>query len=66
MSNSNRVLRLPEVLTVCGLSRSSIYLKIKQGGFPPPIKLGERSVGWIEEEIQDWIDQRIHEARGVD
>ena len=66
MPKSNRVLRLPEVLTVCGLSRSSIYLKIKQGGFPPPIKLGERSVGWIEEEIQDWIDQRIHEARGVD
>ena len=63
MSNLNRVLRLPEVLTVCGLSRSSVYLKIKEETFPTPIKLGERSVGWIEEEIQDWIDQRIHECR---
>ena len=66
MPNSNRVLRLPEVLTVCGLSRSAVYLKIQQGAFPPPIKLGARSVGWIEEEIQAWINQRINEARGVD
>ena len=59
MSNSNRVLRLPEVLTVCGLSRSSVYLKIQQGAFPPPIKLGARSVGWIEAVVPERSPEEI-------
>lgn len=63
MKTTNRILRLPEVVRVTGISRSSVYLKIQQGAFPPPIKLGARSVGWIEEEIQDWIDERIHDSR---
>jgi len=63
MKNTNRILKLPEVIWMSGLARSTIYLRMKEKTFPTPIKLGERSVGWIEEEIQDWIDQRIHECR---
>lgn len=46
-----RILRLPEVRTVSGLSRSSIYLRISEGLFPRPLLLGRRMVGWPEAEI---------------
>ena len=57
-------LRLPEVLRRVGLSRATVYAQIKQGSFPYPVSLGPRSVAWIDNEIQSWIDGRISAARG--
>ena len=57
------ILRLPDVIKRTGLSRSSIYLSIELGNFPPPIALGKRSVGWIESEIEDWLQQQINNSR---
>lgn len=56
-------LRLPEVKRRTGLSRSSIYLRIKTGEFPAPVKLGGRAVGWVEEEISNWARDRVLESR---
>ena len=58
------ILRLPDVKQRTGLSRSTIYLRIKEDKFPYPINLGSRAVGWIESDIDDWLDQRIAESRG--
>lgn len=60
----NRILRLPDVRKATGLSRSTIYLRIKQGEFPEPIKLSERSIGWVASEIEDWVERRIAQSRG--
>ncbi|PCJ87454.1 MAG: AlpA family transcriptional regulator [Thiotrichaceae bacterium] len=57
------ILRLPTVKERTGLSRSTIYLKVSNGTFPSPISLGERAVGWIEEEIQIWIENQIEFSR---
>lgn len=58
------ILKLPAVQSRTQLSRSTIYLKISQDAFPKPIRLGEgRAVGWIESEIQDWIEQQIAISR---
>lgn len=46
-----------------GLARSTIYKKIKENTFPKPILLGAKSVGWVENDIQEWIQQRINEAK---
>lgn len=54
-----KILRLPEVKRVTGLSRSSIYQKISDGEFPKQINLGTKSVGWIESDIQNWIADKI-------
>jgi prophage regulatory protein len=57
-------LRLKEVQTHTGLSRSSVYLRIKQGTFPKPVPLGSpHTVGWIREEIAEWCAQQIRAAR---
>ena len=56
---SYTILRLPQVKTRTGLSRSSIYAAIRNGTFPPQIQLSVRTVGWIEADITNWIEQRI-------
>ena len=55
------ILRLPSVIKLTGLSRSAIYDMIAKGDFPKQIKLTSRSSGWIETEVQSWIESRIAE-----
>ena len=55
--------RLPEVKNRTGLSRSSIYLKIKDGSFPKPIRISKRAIGWPNNVIDEWIDQRIEQSQ---
>jgi prophage regulatory protein len=57
------ILRLPDVKRSTGLSRSTIYLRISQGTFPKPVSLGGRAVGWLEAEIQEWLQRRIEASR---
>jgi prophage regulatory protein len=57
------ILRLPAVRARTGLSRSTIYLRISEGSFPKPISLGGRAVGWIEAEVNDWLNQQIEASR---
>lgn len=54
----NKILKLPEVMAITGLSRSSLYSYIKTSDFPRQVSLGKRSVGWLAEEIEAWISQR--------
>lgn len=58
-----RFLRLPEVLALCGKSRSSIYAAIKRGEFPAPVKLSSRSSAWIKSEIAAWAEERVKASR---
>jgi len=51
-----RLLRLPEVQSLTGLSRSTIY---DDPHFPDRVKIGERAVGWVEDEIIGWIEAKI-------
>ena len=60
---SPNILRLKAVIRKTGLSRSSIYLYMKDKAFPKPISLGQRSVGWIEKDINDWIETRTNLSR---
>ena len=39
MSQTDKILRLPQVLDNVGLKKSAIYNRIKAGQFPPPIKI---------------------------
>ena len=57
------ILRLPTVKERTGLSRSTIYLRISEGSFPKPIALGGRAVGWVEAEINDWLNHQIEASR---
>jgi prophage regulatory protein len=55
------MMKLKEVQKKTGLSRSTIYAYIDKGMFPKQVKLGERCVAWIDEEVVAWLDARITE-----
>jgi len=57
------ILRLDAVKKRTGLSRSTIYLRIADDVFPKPISLGTRSIGWVESEVEAWIQEQIELSR---
>ncbi|MFE0585373.1 helix-turn-helix transcriptional regulator [Pantoea vagans] len=58
-----RFMRLPEVIHVCGLSRSTIYDLISRSAFPAQVSLGGKNVAWLASEVSAWMNARIA-ARG--
>ncbi len=61
---STTFLRLPQVKSVTGFSKSTIYARIAEGTFPKQIPLGPRLVVWVESDIQNWITEQVSSARG--
>jgi len=53
-----QVLRFPAVKAMTGLPRSTLYLYMKENRFPKPVKLGARSVAWIQAEVENWLQER--------
>jgi len=53
-----RILRLPEVCRVVGIGRSMVYQLESEGRFPRRVRIGLRAVGWVDKEIQAWVNQR--------
>lgn len=53
--NNNPLLRLTQIKQLTGLSKSSIYLFMKSGNFPSPIKIGKRAVAWRSSDIDTWL-----------
>jgi len=53
-----RMLRMFDVSKRVGLSRSSIWKMVKEGHFPLPRRLSQRSVGWFELDIEQWLRSR--------
>ena len=57
----DRILRTPEVVRATGLSKTTIWRRVRSGDFPAPVKLGSlatRSIGWWQSVIDDWITNR--------
>ena len=60
-----KILRLPSIIELTGLSRSTIYLRISKGEFPAPVSLGGRAVGWVEEDVNIWLAEKVEASRGA-
>jgi len=58
-----RLLRRPEVLSRIGFCTSTLYARIREGAFPPPVSLGLRCVAWRESDVDAWIADRIAESQ---
>ncbi|WP_350586641.1 AlpA family transcriptional regulator [Pseudoalteromonas sp. RB2-MNA-CIBAN-0110] len=54
-----RLIKLKEVLHITGLSRSTVYRFMGDGGFPMKVELGGNSVAWVESEVEEWISEKI-------
>ena len=58
-----KFLKLQNVMSITGLSRSSIYLAIAEGRFPKQINLGARSIAFLESEVQEWMEHCVANRR---
>ena len=54
-----RILRLPEVCQATGLKRAMIYRLQQRKRFPQSVKITDHAVGWIDAEVQAWLDERV-------
>ena len=54
-NTDDRILRLPEVTNLTGLSKSGVYQAIQDNNFPKPLKLGKRASGWLASDVTSWI-----------
>jgi predicted DNA-binding transcriptional regulator AlpA len=48
--------RMSDVVRITALSRATVYRRIAEGRFPPPVHLGGRACGWPPNDLQRWID----------
>ncbi len=57
------LIRMSETMRRTGYGKAWIYRLISQNKFPKPIKIGSRSIAFVESEVDEWINQRIAESR---
>ncbi|MDX6911580.1 AlpA family transcriptional regulator [Hafnia paralvei] len=60
---SQSFIRLSEVQRRTGYSKAWIYRLMSQSKFPASVKIGSRSIAFIESEVDEWINSRIEESR---
>lgn len=62
---AHRILRMSELKTNIGLANSTIYDKLDPSSprhdptFPRSVSLGGRARGWLESEVDEWIEQQL-------
>jgi len=54
---ANRLLRLPEVLKIIPVSRSTWYLGVKSHDYPAPVKISRRAVAWRRHEVEALVSK---------
>ncbi|AYJ85323.1 AlpA family phage regulatory protein (plasmid) [Sphingomonas paeninsulae] len=55
-ADNDRFMRLPEVMRVTGMCRSTIYAKMADGAFPAQVKLSINCVAWRGSDISGWME----------
>lgn len=58
--------RLPELLEQLAVGKTTLYARIKQGTFPPPVKFGERVSAWPEHEVDIVVNAYMRSATKED
>ncbi len=61
----DNILRLGPLVGRVGLSRITIWRKVRAGQFPAPIELSDNSIGWLESEIAQWQASRPRRTYGA-
>jgi len=60
---SQSLIRFSEAQRRTGYSKAWLYRLMSEGKFPASIKIGSRSIAFVESEVDEWIEQRIAKSR---
>lgn len=55
---NDRIWTAREVVAYTRLSRSTLWRYVRQGYFPPPIQLGPRRIGWLQSDLDAWMENK--------
>jgi prophage regulatory protein len=66
MPHPDRIIRLRTVLSLTGLSRTTLYRKIGEGTFPRQVKISIHGAGWRESSVNRWIDDPVAYREGAE
>lgn len=58
-----KLIRLPKVIELTGLPKSSIYKNMSDKTFPQRVLIGKRTVAWLESEVKEWQESMIMQSR---
>lgn len=53
------LIRIREVVSMTGISKSQVYRLAGMNAFPKPIRLTAQSVAWVKAEVEQWIQSKI-------
>jgi prophage regulatory protein len=62
---ADRIVLWPEVHTLVGLSRTTIWRMERTGQFPRRVLLSARAVGWQKSELEAWLSKRLAARDGA-
>ena len=54
-----RILRLAQVLEITGIGKTTLYELQSQGSFPMRVRITDHCVGWVAQEVQSWLANRV-------
>lgn len=60
-----RVLNVRGVATYLSIGESTVWARVAAGTFPAPVPLGEKARGWLVEDVDGWLAERIAERDAV-
>ena len=64
-NGSVKLLRLPAVMEMTGISRSSVYRLVQENKFPKPAHVAvPKMTAWVSDDIENWIEEQIEKDRG--
>jgi prophage regulatory protein len=63
VKKSTYIIRLRKTIEKTGLSRSTIYNLINAGTFVPKIQISTRAIGFLESDVDAWIESRVAASR---
>ena len=58
-------IKLKDVLKQTGLSRTHLYHLMSVNRFPAQIKISHKVVVWLNQDIEQWMQERIEEHRTI-
>ncbi|TWA90723.1 AlpA family transcriptional regulator [Azospirillum brasilense] len=62
---TKRILRFPQVKALVSFSRMHVDRLEKAGSFPKRIRIGVNSVGWLESEVNAWVERKVAQREAV-
>lgn len=54
--NPNQIISIKAMCKNLNKGRSTLFVWVRDGKFPPPLRVGKKSLGWSQKQYQQWLE----------